>query len=134
MTEFNLGIIFNTIIAAIGIALIMAVVGMGVWYIKVKPDIDGIKKDLAEKAAAAEVTRLHTAVEQKRVDTERLQHSLDDKQNIAECNLQRKACQPLLLEQLKSLSSKIDDLRESDKSQAGKLDRLMLKNGIGGTA
>ncbi len=122
----DIGIISNTVIASLGIFFIMSIIGMAIWYIKVKPDIEGIKKNLLEKAAATELVRIDTEIEQRKAD----KHQMLLKQNITECELQRKACQPLLLEQLKTLSYKIDELKEGQKIQASKLDRLMMKNGI----
>ncbi len=100
MHDVNVGTIMNVIISGLGLTFIMGFIGMGVWYIKVKPDIENTKK------------------------------TLEKKQGINECTLLRQACQPLLLEQLKGLSAKVDDLRENQKVFNGKLDRLMNKNGF----
>ncbi len=130
MFEINMGMVLTSVISAVVIAAVLAFVGMSLWYNKTKPEIESIKKEIADKAAAAEVIRVASDLEQKKADKEHLEDTLSNKQNIIECELQRKACQPLLLEQLRSLSSKVDDLREGQKVQQTKLDRLMIKNGI----
>jgi hypothetical protein len=129
MENLNAGIILNIVLAGLGLALVMGAVGMGLWYIKVKPDVDSIKNDLAKKAAAAEVVRINLELEQKKVETDRIHQAISDKQDRADCELLRKACQPLLLSQMENLSDKIDDLREAQKHFQGKLERWLEKNG-----
>ena len=137
MVYFSIGTIANIIIAAVGISVVVAVVGMVIWYIRIKPDMENVKKELGSKAASSELIRMNEDLarkkddsERQKDDSERLVKTLAGKQSITECELQRHACQPLLLEQLKGLSFKIDDLRETQKVFSGKLDRLMMKNGI----
>ncbi len=100
MPDINVGVIINVILAGLGLASAMGFIGMGVWYIKVKPEIENSKK------------------------------ALEKKRGIDECILLRQACQPLLLEQLKGLSFKIDELREGQKIFSHKMDKLMSKNGF----
>jgi hypothetical protein len=129
MSGINMGVILNVILAGLGLALVMAAVGMGLWYIKVKPDVDSIKNDLAKKAAAAEVVRINLDLEQKKTESVRIERQIEEKQDRGDCELLRKACQPLLLSQLENLGDKIDDLREGQKYFQGKLEKWMEKNG-----
>jgi hypothetical protein len=129
MSDLNPGVIINIILAGLGLAFVMGAVGMGLWYIKVKPDVDSIKNDLAKKAAAAEVVRINLDLEQKKVESERIEREIRNKQDRGDCDLLRKACQPLLLSQLENLGDKIDDLREAQKDLRMDLKSWMEKNG-----
>jgi len=108
----NTGMILGYILAGLGLAAVMGIVGLVFWYVKVRPDFEYIKADLAKKAAAGEVERIRLDLERKRADEERIKAELERKQEIKDCDLLRKGCQPLLIQEIKHLTEKVDGLTE----------------------
>ena len=120
--------ILEIVLAGVGLTLITGIIGMVLWYIKVKPDIEAIKIDLAKKAAAVELERVTSDLDHKKEESFRIKEELSKKQNSTDCDLLRKGCQPLLLQQINSLCIKFDDLRGEYRRLSDRIENWMKKN------
>lgn len=129
MGALDLTMVTNVVLAGIVLSVVMAIGGMILWYIKVRPEITKIKADLEKKAASDELSRIATELERKKEDTVRIQSAIESKQDRGDCDLLRKGCQPLLIEQMKGLVEQINNLKEGQKTLFDKLDNWMVKNG-----
>jgi hypothetical protein len=128
MEALNFADIITVILAGVGLAFVMSIVGMALWYIKVKPDVEEIKQDLANKAAAAEEIRINLELERKKEDDQRVHSEIFTKRSQAECDLIRKSCQPLVMEQLKTVEKSIIQLNIGQQRIVDKLEGWMEKN------
>jgi hypothetical protein len=129
MMNVNFAAVVNIVLAGITLSIVMAIVGMVLWYIRVRPSFETTNADLKKKAELEEMVRINLELERKKEDAQRVSDILHSKQNISDCDLLRKGCQPLLLEQLNGLGSQINDLREGQKILFEKLDGWMVRNG-----
>ena len=119
--------VLEVILAGVGLTIITGVMGMLLWYIKVKPDIETIKADLAKKAASVELGRVTTDLEHKKEEATRIKEDLGRKQNVIDCDLLRKGCQPLITQQINGLCVKMDDLRGEQRKLSDKIESWMKK-------
>jgi hypothetical protein len=129
MDFLNLTMVTNVVLAGVVLSIVMGLGGMVLWYIKIKPQMEIIHGNLEKKAESEELSRIALDLERKREDSQRIQSAIISKQDISNCDLLRKGCQPLLLEQMNGLTDKVNDLRENQKILFAKLDTWMLKNG-----
>ncbi len=127
--NIDLGHIANILLGAIGIATLTGIVGMVLWYIKVKPEVEYIKSDLAKKAEASELARVTADFERKKEDAHRITVEIDKKQDINVCDLLRKGCFPILSQKIDQMENKIDDLKEGQSQIWTRIDGWMKKNG-----
>ncbi len=126
---FHLGDVLEVILAGVGLAVIMGIVGMIVWFIKVKPQIEGIKIEMAKKAAADELQRINADLKYKEQEAQRIKEMINGKQDKSDCDLLRKGCQPLFFAQLKNVADDVKDLKCEYQLLSAKLERWMEKNG-----
>lgn len=120
---------FLIILAGVIATGIIAFIGMVVWYVKAKPEVEHIKTSLEKKAEAAELLRNNLELERKRDDDLRLKAALDGKRDIGDCDFIRKGCQPLIMAELKGMQNSILRLSEGQIKIAEKLETWMLRNG-----
>ena len=129
----NIGInpsqIIMVIISGLSISLMVAFVGMILWYIKAKPKLDSIEGNLEKKAAADEVIKIAQELERKKEEAIRIKSEIESKRTIDECELIRKGCQPLIMEQLRGIWASIDLLGKGQDKLADKLEKWMVGNG-----
>lgn len=123
------GDILEIVIASVAVAFVMGVIGLLLWYVKVKPDIEDMRLELQKKAAADDLEKVNTDLRHKREDSERIQEEIDMKQNKTECDLMRKGCQPLIAMHLGSLEEKVDNLQGAYTRLEERIDRWMRRNG-----
>lgn len=117
--------ILEIVISAVGLSIVTGIMGMFLWYIKVKPDIAEIKSDLAKKAAMVEVERVREDLEHKKQEADRIEKEIDKKRNSNDCDLLRKGCQPLLIQQINSLCVKFDDMRTEHRKLSDKIEKWL---------
>lgn len=119
--------VLEVIMAGVGLSIITGIMGMLLWYIKVKPDIEAIKIDLSKKAATVELGRIASDLEHKKEESARIKEQLESKQDAYNCDLLRKACQPLIIQQINTVCTKLDDLRGEHRKLSDKIEKWMEK-------